>query len=221
MIPTPEELYAQREQRFNDIVALKRPDKIPFMPLMMHYFPNRIAGVSNAAVEADHFLMTKLMKEATLKFGFEWAAAVGVPPAKSCEALQMKQLRWPGGDLPDDAPFQWVEGEYIKADEVDQFLADPNGFAMRTILPRIAGIFQPLSFIQFPPMYWLANAYSTILLAPFLSAPGMKEMFEGMAAFCRGRAGLHGRGGRATGARWPPWATRARSSASGSPRSTS
>ena len=100
------------------------------------------------------------------------------------EALQIKQLRWPGGDLPDDAPFQWVEDEYIKADEVDQFLADPNGFAMRTILPRIAGVFQPLSFIQLPPMYWLANAYSTILLAPFLSAPGMKEMFEGMAAFC-------------------------------------
>ena len=184
MSPSPEELYAQREQRFNDIVALRKPDKIPVMPLMMHYFPNRIAGVSNAAVQADHFLRTKLMKEATLKFGFEWAAAVGVPPAKSCEALQMKQLRWPGGDLPDDAPFQWVEDEYIKADEVDQFLADPNGFAMRTILPRIAGIFQPLSFIQFPPMYWLANAYSTILLAPFLSAPGMKEMFEGMAAFC-------------------------------------
>ncbi len=183
MTPTPQELYAQREQRFNDIVALRKPDKIPFMPLMMHYFPNKIAGVSNAAVEADHFLMTKLMKEATLKFGFEWGAAVGVPPAKSCEALQLKQMRWPGGDLPDDAPFQWVEGEYIKADEVDQFLADPNGFAMRTILPRIAGIFQPLSFIQFPPTYWLANAYSTIMLAPFLSAPGMKEMFEGMAAF--------------------------------------
>jgi hypothetical protein len=184
MTPTPQDSYAQREQRFNDIVALRKPDKIPVMPLMMHYFPNKIAGVSNAAVQADHFLRHKLMKEATLKFGFEWAAAVGVPPAKSCEALQMKQLRWPGGDLPDDAPFQWVEGEYIKADEVDRFLADPNGFAMRTILPRIAGIFQPLSLIPFPPLYWLANAYSTISLAPFLSAPGMKEMFEGMAAVC-------------------------------------
>ena len=132
----------------------------------------------------------------------------------------MKQLRWPGGDLPDDAPFQWVEGEYIKADEVDQFLADPNGFAMRTILPRIAGIFQPLSFIQFPPMYWLANAYSTILLAPFLSAPGMKEMFEGMAAFARTRRTTWPRRAR-TGARWRRWATRGRSSASGSRPSTS
>ncbi len=153
------------------------------MPLMMHYFPNKIAGVSNAAVEADHFLMTKLMKEATSSSASSGGRPSAYRPPKSCEALQLKQMRWPGGDLPDDAPFQWVEGEYIKADEVDQFLADPNGFAMRTILPRIAGIFQPLSFIQFPPTYWLANAYSTILLAPFLSAPGMKEMFEGMAAF--------------------------------------
>jgi hypothetical protein len=184
MTPTPQELFAQREQRFNDIVALREPDKVPVMPLVMHYFPNKVAGVSNAAVQADHSLMTRYMKEATLKFGFEWAAAVGVPPAKSCDALQVKQVRWPGGDLPDDAPFQWVEGEYIKADEVDAFLADPNDFALRTILPRVADIFQPLSYQQFPPMYWLANAYSTIMLAPFFAAPGMKEMFAGMVRFC-------------------------------------
>lgn len=41
MSPTPEELYAQREQRFNDIVALRKPDKVPVMPLMMHYSPTR------------------------------------------------------------------------------------------------------------------------------------------------------------------------------------
>jgi hypothetical protein len=183
MTPSPEELLAQREQRFNDIVALKKPDKIPFMPLMMHYFPNKVAGVSNAAAEADHALMTKLMKEATLKFGFEWAAAVGVPPTKSLEALRVKQLRWPGGDLPDDAAFQWVEGEYVKADEVDAFLADPPGFATRTILPRVAGALEPLAYFQLPPAHWLANGYSTISMAPFLSMPGVKEMFEAMAKF--------------------------------------
>jgi hypothetical protein len=176
-------LYAQREQRFNDIVALRKPDKVPFLPLMMHYFPNKIAGVSNAAVQADHFLMTKYMKEATLKFGFEWAAAVGVPPTKSLEALQVKQIRWPGGDLPDEAPFQWVEGEYIQADEVDLFLADPPGFSNRTLLPRIAGALSPLAYFQLPPVHWLANGYSTILMAPFLSMPGVKEMFEAMVKF--------------------------------------
>jgi len=71
----------------------------------------------------------------------------------------------------------------VKADEVDQFLADPPGFAARTILPRVAGAFAPLAYFQLPPMHWLANGYSTILMAPFLSMPGVKDMFEAMVRF--------------------------------------
>jgi hypothetical protein len=183
MSPTPKELYAQREQRFNDIVALKKPDKIPFMPLMMHYFPNKIAGVSNAAAQADHFLQTKLMKEATLKFGFEWAAAVGTPPSRTLEALGSLQMRWPGGDLPDDAPFQFVEGEYVRADEVDQYLADPQGFALRTILPRIGSTFAPLGFLPLPPLHWVANMYLPLAMWPLLGTPPVKAMVDGLAAF--------------------------------------
>jgi len=185
MTPTPEELYAQREQRFNDIVALRKPDKIPFMPLMMHYFPNKIAGVSNAAVQADHFLQTKLMKEATLKFGFEWAAAVGTPPSRTLEALGSLQIRWPGGDLPDDAPFQFVEGEYVKAEEVDQFLADPQGFSLRTILPRIGSTFAPLGFLPLPPLHWVANMYLPLAMWPLLGTPPVKAMVDGLAAFIK------------------------------------
>ena len=183
MTPTPEELYAQREQRFNDIVALRKPDKIPFMPLMMHYFPNKIAGVSNAAVQADHFLQTKLMKEATLKFGFEWAAAVGTPPSKGLEALGSLQIRWPGGDLPDNDPFQFVESEYVKADEVDEFLADPSGFSLRKILPRIGGAFAPLGFLPLPPLHWVANMYLSLAMWPLLGSPPVKAMVDGLAAF--------------------------------------
>lgn len=176
-------LYAQRMQRFDDIVALRKPDKVPVMPLMMHYFPNRIAGVSNAAADADHFLQTKCMKEATLKFGWEWAAAVGTPPAKSLAALRSQQIRWPGGDLPDDAPFQFVEGEYLKADEVDEFIADPNGTAMRKVLPRIADAFAPLGFLPLPPLYWVANMYLPLAMWPMLGQPPVKGMFEALAAF--------------------------------------
>jgi hypothetical protein len=203
MTPTPEELYAQREQRFSDIVALRRPDKIPFMPLMMHYFPNRIAGVSNAAVQADHFLQTRLMKEATLKFGFEWAAAVGTPPSKTLEALGSLQIRWPGGDLPDDAPFQFVEGEYIKADEVDQFLADPDGFAMRTILPRIGSTFAPLGFLPLPPLHWVANMYLPLAMWPLLGTPPVKALVDGLAAFIADCQDY----GAAEGAYWGEMAT--------------
>jgi hypothetical protein len=153
MSPTPEEHYAQREQRFN------------------------------AAAQADHFLQTKLMKEATLKFGFEWAAAVGTPPSRTLEALGSLQMRWPGGDLPDDAPFQFVEGEYVRADEVDQYLADPQGFALRTILPRIGSTFAPLGFLPLPPLHWVANMYLPLAMWPLLGTPPVKAMVDGLAAF--------------------------------------
>ena len=129
MTPTPQELYAQREQRFNDIVALRKPDRIPFMPLMMHYFPTRSRASATRAAGYDTLPHDEAMKEATLEFGWDLAPADGVFGREGYEALQIKQIRWPGGDLPDDAAFQFVEDEYVKADEVGAFLADPNGFA--------------------------------------------------------------------------------------------
>jgi hypothetical protein len=57
------------------------------------------------------------------------------------EALQTRQSRRPGGDLRDDASFQSVENDYVKADEVDAFPADSNGYTMTRILSRIAGGF--------------------------------------------------------------------------------
>jgi hypothetical protein len=40
-------MCAAREKRFNDIVALKKPDRVPVIPLITHYFPTKIRGVSN------------------------------------------------------------------------------------------------------------------------------------------------------------------------------
>ena len=79
------------------------------------------------------------VRDATVEFGWDFAPPNGMFGHDGYEALATKQFRWPGGDLPDNEPFQFVENEYVKADEVDAFLADPNGFTLRTILPRIAG----------------------------------------------------------------------------------
>ena len=49
-----EELYKQREQRFNDIVALKRPDRVPIVPHVIHYFATKWKGISNRDAGFDH-----------------------------------------------------------------------------------------------------------------------------------------------------------------------
>ena len=40
----PSALYAEREKRFQDIVALRKPDRVPVIPLVTHYFPTKIKG---------------------------------------------------------------------------------------------------------------------------------------------------------------------------------
>ena len=57
-------LYAEREKRFNDIVALKKPDRIPVNALVTHYFPTKVKGVSNRDAGYDHALRYRCMKSA-------------------------------------------------------------------------------------------------------------------------------------------------------------
>ena len=53
--------------------------------------------------------------------------------------------------MADDAPFQFVEGEYVREDEYDEFLTDPDGFTLTRIFPRIADKLAGFGHIPFPP----------------------------------------------------------------------
>jgi hypothetical protein len=174
-------LYAEREQRFNDIVALRKPDRIPVSALVTHYFPTKIKGVSNRDAGYDHALRYRCMKEAALEFGWDLAAPSGIFPSQSLEALGVKQVRWPGATLPDDAPFQFVEDEYLLEEEYDALLADPNGFTMRTILPRIAGKLEGLGQVPLPPTYWFSNSYNLMAAGgSILAAPPLRTALKAL-----------------------------------------
>jgi hypothetical protein len=194
-----EALLAERLRRFEDAVALRKPDRVPLMPLALQYFATRIAGVSNRDAGYDHQLRHDCLRDATIRFGWDWAPASGLMPSGSLEAIGAKQVRWPGGGLPDDAPFQWVEDEYLKADEVDDFLADPDGFTMRTLWPRMASAFGVFEQLPLPPLWWFNNAYATLGWSPFLAAPPMRALFEAMVKLSDDAAAFMAATGRFTG----------------------
>ena len=56
--------------------------------------------------------------------------------------------------------YQFVEGEYMEADEYDALIKDPSDFALRTYMPRVLGALEPLR-----------------KLYPFTSAMGMAHGF--------------------------------------------
>ena len=155
------------------------------MPLALEYFHTRMAGVSDKDAGYDAKLNFDCLRDATVRFGWDWAPGMAVPPSRSLEALGSKQIRWPGGDLPDDVQFQWVEDEYLKADEYDAFLADPTRFTLHTLWPRLASAFGVLGELPLPPIWWVNTMYFPLAWGALLGAPPMTAMFEALAEMSR------------------------------------
>jgi uroporphyrinogen-III decarboxylase len=71
------------------------------------------------------------------------------------EAIGFKQLQWPGHGVGDDQPFQYIDREYMKAEEFDEFLFDPTGFYLQKYLPRVAGAFEGFEDLpSFPGLHY-------------------------------------------------------------------
>ncbi len=177
MTAAPEELYAQREQRFNDAVALKGTDVVPVMPLTIHNFATGLKGISNKVAGYDHEARWQATKDATLRFGWNFAPTNDVLASDFFASFGCKQMMWAGeeGGLADDAPHQWVEDEYVKADELEEFIADPNGFTFTRVFPRMGSRLEGLGQVPLPPLYWFSNAYYLQVLGNMLGIPPLRE----------------------------------------------
>jgi uroporphyrinogen-III decarboxylase len=67
-------------------------------------------------------------------------------------------------------PYQFVEDEYLRADEYDDFLSNPELFTMRKLLPRLSTALEPL--ILLPPLYMMNSAFSLLLFGMAMAGMG-------------------------------------------------
>ncbi|MCR4393765.1 MAG: hypothetical protein NUV31_05260 [Dehalococcoidales bacterium] len=143
-LPSP--TFLARQKRMEDAFNLIRPDRIPVAPVVIHYYPTRVKGISNKDVMYHWDKRLQMLKELTIEH--DWDAApppASVNAARPWEILGIQQVKWPGGALKENQPFQWVEKEYMLQSEYDEMLADPNGFTLKKLWPRIATTLEPLS----------------------------------------------------------------------------
>jgi hypothetical protein len=175
--------YLARAKRMDDAMHLRKPDRVPVAPLVCTFYPTKVKGVSNRDAMYRLDVSLRAWKEVTI--AHNWDAApppTNLMPARPMEILGLTQFKWPGGGLADGQPFQWVEGEYMKQDEYDEMLADPNGFAVKKLWPRISTTLAPLSGMMqmpTPPLLLLSNAYSLPgFLGTILSQPPMAELLR-------------------------------------------
>ncbi len=145
-----EEGYKQRAKRIADVIRLRVPDRVPVAP-SFGMFPALDNGFTCEEVMFDYAKATDAWIK-TLK-DFEpdlFRASSYAFPGPVLEALDYRPLKLPGRGVPADHVFQFVEKEYVTAEEFyDAFIDDPADYMLRTYLPRVCGALEP--FKTLPP----------------------------------------------------------------------
>ena len=144
---TAGQLYEEREKRVRDAIELKEPDRVP---ITFAADPSFFGGVPRSAAYYEPVAWKMAVRQLHLDFEPDLANPGFANSGQAWETLEVKNRLWPGGNLPPDYEYQFVEGEYMKADEYDIFLNDPTDFMLRHYLPRVYGALAPLA--DLPPL---------------------------------------------------------------------
>ncbi len=147
--PDAERLYRERLQRVIDAIKLKEPDRVPTLGGVGHA-PARYAGYTAKEVMYDPEKLiaawTKYMEDIeqdalpspNVRSGYLW------------DLVKPKMYKWAGQGLQENCSPQYVELEFLKADEWDTFIDNPADFHLRTYLPRAYEAAKPLE--KLPPL---------------------------------------------------------------------
>ncbi len=148
--PEAQRTFQVRAQRLVDAYNLKEPDRVP-VSLPLGDLPFNLYGINAHTAMYDIEKAITACNEFNQKYSAElecWASPMSIP-AKALEILDYRLYVWPGHGLSVDSPvFQYVEGEYMQADEYDDLIRDPSDFWLRTYLPRVFKAFEPFRLLS-------------------------------------------------------------------------
>lgn len=150
MNKTPGELYRERLKRIEDAIQLKKPDRVPIL-LEFGYFIARYSGITYQDIIYDHAKCVKAYQKTVTDLGPDAFHCLSFDSGLAMETIDTRTMKWPGHGLAPNQSHQYVEGEYMMADEYDSFLENPTDFILRTYLPRTCGALG--SFKDFPGLF--------------------------------------------------------------------
>jgi uroporphyrinogen-III decarboxylase len=134
------ETFQRRAQRWMDIIALKEPDRVPAL-LVAEGAVADYAGIT----QADIFYSPEKLAKASLKFqeDFQPDYSMSVFPmsGRVLDLIGYTPARWPGSSranaLPTNTHFQYVEREYMPAEDYDKLITNPDGYMLRAYIPKV------------------------------------------------------------------------------------
>ena len=164
--------YRKRVGRFIAAIKLEKPDRVPVI-LPAHTYPLYYAGLSLKEAMYDNQRLCQAYRKFFRDFeGDTYVSPLSVPPGRTMEIVNNLTSKWPGHGLPDGASLQqFVEGEYMKADEYDIFINDLSDYFLRYYLPRSLGALAPMAgFRPLPHMFGFSSSFLMPAMMPEVRA---------------------------------------------------
>lgn len=197
-------LFEERLARHQATVALEPEDRVPLA--MNADYPLVYSGYSEQEITYD---IDKL-SDALIKFAQDFPEFDAIAPRYGRwgaleDAVGFKLYKLPGRDLPPDVQFQYVEQEWMKADEYDLLINDPAEFLVGCLLPRMFGEFEErgstrsyIAFLKGGMAFMMMRAQlrhlemrlETECGMPLLYAGSIRAPFDKLADRLRGLQGI-------------------------------
>ena len=143
--------YKARMQRMIDVYNISEPDRVPVrfhiaqLPFYL-YGSDYYTGIHNYEKTVE--IYEKFNAEHAEELDSYFSPAM-VFSGKAFDILDYRLYLWPGHGLPaESAEIQYVEGEYMKAEEYDVLILNPSDFWMRIYLPRVFGAFESFRILD-------------------------------------------------------------------------
>ena len=174
--PEIKQAYDKRLQRLMDCVALKQPDRMP-VALYATFWLARYGEITCQELMHDYDKNMAVGLRAVEEFDPDAVAPLSALTCmgRSLEAIGFKQVQWPGHGVGENQLYQYLDREYMKPEEYDEFLFDPTGFYLQKYLPRVATAFEGIEDLPvFPGLHYfrLVNG-----IRPFIK-PTVRKALE-------------------------------------------
>jgi len=179
---TPRELLAERTKRLDDAFALRKPDRVP-IALNPGYMLAKMGGITCEELDADPERAQTLVERAALYFQPDQIMGLGPFVSAPSVMLGDRLSKWPGHGLPPDKPMQFIEGEYMKAEDYDEFLDDPTNYSLKKLLPRMYEKLDGLALLPRIPI--LLTGYPALIGLAALTDARAVASFEALAKVAR------------------------------------
>ena len=172
-----EKAYKTRVKRLIDVYNVREPDRVP-VSLPIGNLPLKMAGITAHTAMYDPEKALQVAQKFNEKYGaeFEHTAGLYYSPGRVLDLLDYKIYAWPGHGIPENGTqWQYIEGEYMKPEEYDDLIRDPSDFWMRTYLPRVFGVLEPMRMFQ--PFTNITENVHVMQTMP-LAMPQVQEMLQ-------------------------------------------